>query len=256
MPQRPARGWVNGVSPFAAATGSSTAARWLGLGCASNDIMVIMLMRGTQRFLANTDLARDQRRLGFLKLDQQLAEIAALQEADERRRSFLQPDHHILPVLQLAFVEPAADLAEEVVGLGGEIRDDEAAQRQALDKDRVHQQRSAVRTRRQSGFIVVRDQPADRHPCEGVQKREDGVPDLAADILEIDVDALRASRSQAFAEICRAVIESCLEAELLGEVARLLLAARYADDAASPQLGDLPDHGADRAAGGGYDHCL
>jgi hypothetical protein len=49
----------------------------------------------------------------------------------------------------------------------------------------------AVRPGRQSRFVAQRDEAAHRDAGKGVQPREDGVPDVPADVLEVDVDPVR-----------------------------------------------------------------
>ena len=54
--------------------------------------------------------------------------------------------------------------------------------------------RGAELARRHLGGVVGRDQAADRHAGEIVQQRQHRLEHRAADVLEIDVDALRARR--------------------------------------------------------------
>src|SRR5438093_12250728 len=160
-----------------AAPGSGTPA-----GCLNSHVRARDLLRSSQSRCG---------RLRLSNLDQELAEILTLQEADKSCWRLLQSNDHIFSILQLALAHPTADITEKVRCLGREIRDNEAAQRQALNEDGAHHQRGAVGSGWQTGIVVVRDQTADRHPREVVQQWEDGVPDRAADILEINIDALR-----------------------------------------------------------------
>src|SRR5437588_3521525 len=68
-------------------------------------------------------------------LDQQLAEILALQQAEEGGRRVLQPFDHVLAILDLAAAQPLRHVAQEVALLGREIPDDEAAHQEALAQD-------------------------------------------------------------------------------------------------------------------------
>ena len=64
---------------------------------------------------------------------------------------------------------------------------------------------------------------------EIVQEREDGVEDLAADVLEVDVDAGGAGLLQSLRERRVAVVQAGVEAELFRDVPTLLLAPGDAD---------------------------
>lgn len=99
------------------------------------------------------------------------------------------------------------------------VEDDEALHLDALAQDRAHQRRQAVRPGWQLGVVVVGDDAADRDPGLGVEQREDGVEDLAADVLVIDVDAVRAGLGQSFGEVRGMVVEAGIEAEHLHGVA-------------------------------------
>ena len=93
----------------------------------------------------------------------------------------------------------------------------------------------------------MRDQAADRHACEDIELRKDRLENRAADILEIDVDALRAGVLELCGEIGITVIDAGIEAQLLDRVVAFFLPARDADRAQSFDLRDLSDHRADSA---------
>ena len=166
-----------------------------------------------------------------------------------------QPFGDELAVLDLALAQPVRHVLQEGAVQRGEVADDEAAQGQALDQHRAHQGRRPVRARRVAGHrVVVGDQAAHRHAGEGIEPRQHRIPDLAADILEIDVDALRAGVLQLRREIGVAMIQALVEAELFLDVAALVGAAGDADGAGAGDLRDLADRGADRAGGRGHHH--
>ena len=83
------------------------------------------------------------------------------------------------------------------------------------------------------GVVVVGDDAADRDPGLGVEQREDGVEDLAADVLVIDVDAVRAGLGQSFGEVRGMVVEAGIEAEHLHGVAAFFRTAGDADHSAA-----------------------
>src|SRR5215467_13674792 len=64
-------------------------------------------------------------------LDQQLAEVPALEQAEERDRRVFQALDHVFAVFETAAAHPVARF-------GRKIRYDEAAQRQALAQHREH----------------------------------------------------------------------------------------------------------------------
>src|SRR5262249_26719138 len=89
-----------------------------------------------------------------------------------------------------------------------------------------------------------------------VEPREDGRLDVAADILEIDVDARRAGAIERGAEAGLAMVEAGIEAQRLDDVAALVRPAGNADRAGAGDLRELANDGADRARGGGGDQRL
>src|SRR3984885_7938080 len=100
----------------------------------------------------------------------------------------------------------------------------------------------------------MRDQAAYRHPRERIELRKPPLEHGAADILEIDVDALGASLFQLGREMGIAVIEAVVEAEFVFDVIAFVLAARDAAGAGTLDPGNLPDRRADRAGRRSYDH--
>ena len=89
-----------------------------------------------------------------------------------------------------------------------------------------------------------------------VEAVEDRVHDLAADVLEVDVDAVRGGGLELRAPVLGTVVDGRVEAELLGEDRALLGPAGDADDAGAVALGELPGDRADRAGGGRDDDGL
>ncbi len=77
--------------------------------------------------------------------------------------------------------------------------------------------------------------------------RHDGFHDLAADILEVDVDAVRRRGGKLLAPVRRLVVDGGVEAEILDNVPALVGPARDADGAATLDLRDLADDRADGA---------
>src|SRR5271165_3300965 len=71
-----------------------------------------------------------------------LAEVLALEQADERARRVLEALHNVLAVCDPALLQPGRGLAQKLGLLGEEIADDEASQREPL---RQHGARSEER---------------------------------------------------------------------------------------------------------------
>src|SRR5437016_14630303 len=91
--------------------------------------------------------------LRFAYPHQQLAEILALQQPEERLRRVLQAFDHVFLVFDLALLEPRGDVASECLCLACEIRDDEAADGEALGEHLAEQLRRAVGAGWQLGHV-------------------------------------------------------------------------------------------------------
>src|SRR3984957_2819720 len=92
------------------------------------------------------------------------------------------------------------------------------------------------------------DEATDWRPREAIEQRQNRLPDRAANVFEIDVDAARAGFSKLFREPCRSVIDHGIEAELIADIRTLLRAAGDSDGPGTGQFGKLADERADRAA--------
>src|SRR5439155_19094685 len=103
---------------------------------------------------------------------------------------------------------------------------------------------------------VLRDEPAERDAREGIQELDDRFGDVAADVLEVDVDSLRTRGPQRGEHIVGLVVDARVEAELADDVVALVLRAGDADDATALELRDLTDDGADGARRRGDDDRL
>jgi hypothetical protein len=76
-----------------------------------------------------------------------------------------------------------------------------------------------------SSPIALRDQPADGHARETIKQGQHGLPNSAADILEIHVDAFRAGRCEHFRKVGRTMVDGSVEAKFLCSVAAFFRAA-------------------------------
>src|SRR5262245_4062393 len=120
-------------------------------------------------------------------LHHQLAEILAVQQADERGGRFDEALDNGLAAFQLAGLQQDADLTGELAHQADMVGDDEALDEQPPLHDGEHLGRTCHRL----GVLVLGDRAAEGNAAEIVQPLEYGMEDLAADILEIGVDALR-----------------------------------------------------------------
>ena len=118
------------------------------------------------------------------------------------------------------------------------IDHDEPLDAQPLGDDVGH----VPRPRRPLGRVVLRDRAAGDDAAVLAQRRERHLERRAADVVEVQVDAL----AQRLARVGLAVVERLVEPELL-QPRDLLGRAGAADHAAALQLRDLPGEGADRA---------
>ena len=206
-------------------------------------------LSGTEDVSKEQESAAKNRRL---QLEHQLAEIAAAIELTQHRREGVEaalPD--VLAEFQLAVAMPAKQRRGCFLVLPGKVEDDEALDLEPHGEDEAQ----VLRRGRRLGGVIGRDQAAQRHPAERVHLGEHRVEDDAADILEIDIDALRRLPERA-RKIASLVIDSGIEAELAGDEGAFLRPAGNADGAGSFYPRDLPDHLADGAGGRRHHHGL
>src|SRR5690606_7474699 len=104
--------------------------------------------------------------------------------------------------------------------------------------------------------VVGGDHPADRDAPAHVHARQGRVQVSAADVLEIDVDAVRRGRLQRLGERLGLVVDHRVQPDLVLQPADLVVGAGGADHVAALDLGDLGGDRANRAGGGGDEHLL
>ena len=128
------------------------------------------------------------------------------------------------------------------------VADDEAAELEAL-ADRLHQLEG-----RGGVVVVARDRPAQGRAAaraQGVDRRGEV---LAADVVEVDVDAVRRGLAQQLGDLAVVVVERGVEAELVFDPRDLLGRAGGADHGVALELRDLAGERADGARGAAHEH--
>ena len=138
--------------------------------------------------------------------------------------------------------------------LGGKFVVDEAAHRQALGQDLAHGGGQPVGAVAFSHAVGLRDQAGDRDARKLVEQRQHRLPDRPADVLEVDIDAVRAGRRQLGGEIGVPVIDGGVEAKLVLHIRAFLGAARDADCPCAGDLRELADQRPDRSTRRRDDH--
>src|SRR5271165_3361682 len=185
------------------------------------------------------------------QLDDLFAEISAAQQPDEclgRAREILRDG---LAKFELSGGEQSAEIGETLRPKLEMVRDDEALHLDARDE----KHRGIADRARRSGsrrVVVVADQTADCNAREWIQQTHDRIQNVAADILEMCIDAVRCGVAQGFREFFRvlrlAVIDAGVEPQFIGHIAAFLPAAGDPDGAKAAELGQLADDATDSAA--------
>ncbi len=176
--------------------------------------------------------------------DDQLAQLVAGEQPQQRLRCVLQPlgDGHL--ALQPTLGQPAGQLRTRLGVAVRVVEHDESLHPRAVDQQR----QIAGRAARGRGLVVVVDGAADHHPRPPRQPPQRGLEHRPADVVEVDVDAVGARRADRLGQVVAVlVVDGGVEAEHLGQVAALVRTARTAHRATAVDLGQLADHAADRA---------
>src|SRR5467141_2656244 len=179
------------------------------------------------------------------KLDQLLAQILAAQQADEGLGRIAQSLDHAFPVLEPSLPQPLLEILVRGRVARGMIRNDETLQLHSVDQEGPDVFQAVGLAQ-----VVSRNKPAQGDAGKRVQAPQHGVEDLAPDVLEIDVDALRSRLGQTVRQPARFVVHARVEAEFLDGVAALFASAGDADRTAALDLRDLPDHASYCSRGG------
>src|SRR6267378_4820545 len=185
------------------------------------------------------------------QLDQLLAEVLAAEQRDEAPGRVLEAFDDRLAVLELALREVLAERLQRLAVALLPVEHDHA-----LHLDAVDEHEAQVPHGVGLGRAVLGDHAADDDAREKVREPQHRIEDLAADVVEIYIGALRAGSLQVAMQVSCLVIDAGVEAKLARHVLAFLAAAGDADGAAAPDFRELPDDAADRARGRGHDHGL
>nr|ACN33356.1 unknown [Zea mays] len=186
--------------------------------------------------------------------DELLSDVATVEESYERLGRALEPLGDVLDVGERAVPDvrqhPRLVLRVEVLVVGL----DEPLQAEALGDDGGEVAHGVLLPVRQ---VVLRDEPADGDPSVHAHVEQDGVEHGAADVLEVDVDAVGEAALERGAEVgLLLVVEGVVEAEPGLEQLHLLPGPGAADDVAAGEPGELAHQLADGAGRGGHEHGL
>src|SRR5262249_30665293 len=171
-------------------------------------------------------------------------------------RGVLQTHYYVLAVFDRAALDPAGHLAVKSRALVGEFALYETAYREAISQDRPHDNWQTIGPFERAVAVVLCDQAADGDARKRIEQWKDRVPHRAADVFEIDVDAVRAGVGQLFGEVRRTVIDDSVEAQLVAHVRALTRAAGDPHSPSALDHGDLAYSRADRPAGRSHRHGL
>src|SRR5262249_48744991 len=98
--------------------------------------------------------------------------------------------------------------------------------------------------------VVLRDQAADGDAPVEIHLREADIQDVAADVVEVHVDAAGAGSFQGVGQVFPAVVDGGIEFELLQQPPALFGRSGEGPGATSLDAGDLADQRTDGAGGG------
>src|ERR1051325_545765 len=177
-------------------------------------------------------------------LHHHLAEVFAGEELVQRLDELVDAGlDHVLFRLQLALGHPAGHGRDRLAVALGVVKHHEALHAGAVDEQAHVVGRSA-----DGRGIVLADGAADTDAAVEGDLGQADVQDLAADVVEIDIDAVGRELAQAFGHVLALVVDAGVEAEFVDHKGALADAAGDADSPPALDLGQLTN---DRAHGAG-----
>src|SRR5207248_7977132 len=181
---------------------------------------------------------------GAVQLEHELPGVATCEQPREHARERLDAAlYGVLDASEPALLQPARQLRNRLAITLGEVEYDEARHRRPR-----HQQHHVVaRALHASRAVVLGDRAADDDSGSTCQACQALVENLAADVVEEDVDLVGSVASKLVAEVVRLVIDCGVKPKLVDEHSALLGSAGHAHDSTALDLRDLSGGGADRA---------
>src|SRR5215207_2537281 len=173
--------------------------------------------------------------------DERLAAVLAAEHAHERRRCVLEPVGDVLAPGELPLRHPGSESHRRLVVAVRIVGDEKALHPRSKDD-----QQAGSEGRLGTLEVVLGDLPADDDPRADAQPAMYGRRQLAPDVVEVDVNAVRTGGLQRGSQLVVLVVDRDVVAVELA-VGALVRAAGDPDRAAPHQLCDLPDDLADRA---------
>src|SRR5262245_37666072 len=175
-------------------------------------------------------------------LHHHLADVFAGEELVQRLDELVDAGlDHVLLHYQLALRNPAGHGRDRLAVALGVVEHHEALHAGAVDQQAHVVGRAAIA----GGRVVLADGAANADAAVECDLGQADVQDLAADVVEIDVDTVGREFAQAFGHVLALVVDAGVEAELVDHKGALVGAASDADGPAALDLGQLADDRAD-----------
>src|SRR6202158_357949 len=171
---------------------------------------------------------------------EQLAEVATVEQSQERRRGLVEPFDDVLAVLQLPFLQPPGALLQKHRQAVAVIGHDESFERGAL-----REKRAEVGPGWRFGGVVFGDHPTKGNARVLIDEPEHGRQHWAGDVVEVHIDAARTRVAQRVGEAVARMVHTGVEPELADDVVALRLRAGHPDRSAPFDARDLGDDRAD-----------
>ena len=103
-----------------------------------------------------------------------------------------------------------------------------------LTENLLHDERTTIGAGRKLRGIVMGDQTAHRNPGKVVEQRQHGFEYHTAHVLEIDIDATRASSRKFRRQVRLAVVQAILETKFIFDISALFQCCRQFRSLGSP----------------------
>src|SRR5438445_51355 len=134
---------------------------------------------------------------------QLLAAVFALEEPGQRRGSVFESLLHVDAILEASFLHPPRDGGDRLGRAREVVEDDEPFHAPALH----HEVEIVLRAGHRRSVVVARDPAAEHDAAAHGEPRQGGVEDLSADVVEKNVDAIRAQLAQPLPHLVGLVVD-------------------------------------------------